>query len=193
MSQFAKKAVYGKSHSRQKELQNAIVSNLILRGNLPVNIVEQAWFKNFMQSSSAFIDLHSVSASGVTMDTTAHQTAPPISKRAKLFSFMSSQTRLPTLPSTRGTKNLTLKDISQQLTLFTSDNGIAGGGLQIFNDMRFSGLRPLARKLFTAPASSAASERVFSRAGLVMRPTRSRLSEANLSKLVFLGCNSGKF
>jgi hypothetical protein len=50
MSQFAKKAVYGKSHSRQKEFQNAIVSNLILRGNLPVNIVEQAWFKNFMQT-----------------------------------------------------------------------------------------------------------------------------------------------
>ena len=31
-----------------------------------------------------------------------------------------------------------------------------------------------------------ASERVFSRAGLIMRPTRSRLSKASLSKLVFL-------
>lgn len=50
MSQFTKKAVYGKSHSRQKELQNAIVSKLILSGNLPVNIVEQAWFKDFMQT-----------------------------------------------------------------------------------------------------------------------------------------------
>ena len=35
----------------------------------------------------------------------------------------------------------------------------------------------------TVPASSAASERVFSRAGLIMRPTHSRLSKANLSKL----------
>ena len=44
----------------------------------------------------------------------------------------------------------------------------------------------------TAPASSAASERAFSRAGLLMRPKRSRLSKANFSKLVFLGCNGGK-
>jgi len=51
------------------------------------------------------------------------------------------------LPST-GTANLSVEDIRQQLTLFTSDNGIAGLGLQIFNDVRFNGLRPLARKLF---------------------------------------------
>ena len=99
--------------------------------------------------------------------------APPVSKRAKFFSFMSPQSHIPSTGAAANL-NLTVKDISQQFTLFVSDNGIAGQGLQIFNDVRFNGLRPLiARKLFTAPASSAASERVFSRAGLIMRPTRS--------------------
>jgi hypothetical protein len=51
MTQFAKrKSVYAKSHSRQKELQNSVVNNLIVSGNLPINIVEQAWFKNFMET-----------------------------------------------------------------------------------------------------------------------------------------------
>jgi hypothetical protein len=51
MTQYSKqKAVYAKSHSRQKELQKAIVTNLIVSGNLPINIVEQAWFKTFMET-----------------------------------------------------------------------------------------------------------------------------------------------
>jgi hypothetical protein len=138
---------------------------------------------------STSIDPQLESASSVIMETSS--VAPPVSKRAKFFSFMSPQSHIPSTGAAANL-NLTVKDISQQFTLFVSDNGIAGQGLQIFNDVRFNGLRPLARKLFTAPASSAASERVFSRAGLIMRPTRSRLSKANLSKLVFLGCNGGK-
>ena len=51
MTQFSKrKAVYAKSHSRQKELQDALVTNLIVSGNLPINIVEEAWFKKFMET-----------------------------------------------------------------------------------------------------------------------------------------------
>lgn len=51
MTQYSqRRIVYAKSHSRQKELQNAIVTNLIVSGNLPVSIVEQAWFKKFMQT-----------------------------------------------------------------------------------------------------------------------------------------------
>ena len=123
------------------------------------------------------------SESSVIMETIT--VLPPVSKRAKLFSFMSRQSNV-TSKGAAANVSLTVKDISQQFTLFASDKGIAGQGLQIFNDLRFNGLRPLARKLFTAPASSAASERVFSRAGLIMRPTRSRLSKANLSKLAFL-------
>jgi len=119
---------------------------------------------------------------------TEASTDPPsalLSKRAKLFNFMSasgaqSQT-LKTAPS--------VDDIKPQYALFSSTSVVCGHSLEVFLDPRFNSLLPLARAIFTPPVSSAASERVFSRAGLVMRPTRSRLSKANLSKLVFLNCN----
>jgi len=50
-------------------------------------------------------------------------------------------------------------------------------------------LRPIGMKLFCAPCSSAASEKVFSQLGLIMRPTRSRLFPSTLTKLVFVKCN----
>ena len=63
-------------------------------------------------------------------------------------------------------------------------------GLEVFNDPLFSvSLRLIAMQLFSALCSSAASERVFSQAGLMMRPARSRLSKSRLSQLVFLKCN----
>jgi hypothetical protein len=132
----------------------------------------------------------SQSQSSVIMETSP--VAPPVSKRAKLFYFLSRPSNVSSSTGAAANTSLIVKDIGQQFTLFASDKSIAGQGLQVFNDDRFNGLRPLARKLFTAPASSAASERVFSRAGLIMRPTRSRLSKANLSKLVFLCCNADK-
>jgi len=45
--------------------------------------------------------------------------------------------------------------------------------------------RPLARQIFTAPASSAAGEPVLSKAGLITRPARSQFSRATVSMLVF--------
>lgn len=62
--------------------------------------------------------------------------------------------------------------------------------MDIFNDPAFQPLQQLAMQLFSAPCSSAASERVFSQAGLIMKPTRARLSKAMLEKLVFLKCNA---
>jgi hypothetical protein len=61
--------------------------------------------------------------------------------------------------------------------------------LAVFNESQLTCLRPIALKLFSAPSSSASSERVFSQAGLIMRATRSRLSQIRLSHLVFLKCN----
>jgi len=43
--------------------------------------------------------------------------------------------------------------------------------------------------LWAAPASSATSERVLSKAGLIIRPTRLRLARVNIPKLVFRSCN----
>lgn len=112
-----------------------------------------------------------------------------LSNKEKLFKFMTA--RRASLQTCEATLDkLKCSDIKQQYTVFVSDEYVSGRGLEIFNDARFSALRPLARRIFTAPASSAASERVFSRAGLLMRPTRARLSRSNLSQLVFLNCNS---
>jgi len=58
-----------------------------------------------------------------------------------------------------------------------------------FHLMSFATLQPLALQLFSAPCRSAASERVFSQSGLIMRPTRSRLTPSRLAMLVFLKCN----
>ena len=78
------------------------------------------------------------------------------------------------------------------LRLFLSFSYSSSVGLHLFNDDSFATLRPLALQLFSAPCSSAASARVFSQSGLIMRPTRSRLSPSRLAKvakLVFLKCN----
>jgi hAT family C-terminal dimerisation region len=63
-------------------------------------------------------------------------------------------------------------------------------GLEVFNDTQLASQRPIALRLFSAPCSSAASERVFSQSGLIMKPTRSRLSKSRLAQLVFLKCNN---
>jgi hypothetical protein len=106
----------------------------------------------------------------------------PPSKKAKLFDFMNVR---PPKPSVLPSQD----DISQQFDLIKPDADVCGRGLEVFNELRFCSLKPLARQLFCVPASSAASERVFSQAGLVMRPSRSRLSKETVRKLVFLKCN----
>jgi hypothetical protein len=75
------------------------------------------------------------------------------SKKAKFFDFMKQHT-----PA----KAPTAADAAVQYDLFTTDAAIASCELRVFNDVRFSGLRPLARKLFTAPASSAAIVSAYS-------------------------------
>ena len=47
-----------------------------------------------------------------------------------------------------------------------------------------------ALRALSVPASSAPVERVFSYVGIFMRPHRAGMSEATLSALVFLKCNS---
>lgn len=150
----------------------------------PLSVPDRSTSAN-AQSEQAMASSSSVDAPTVS---SGSSDVPPLSKKAKLFSFMASSTR-PSSQANLQLEQLTSADIKEQYTVFASDNDASGRGLHVFNEQRFSALRPLARKIFTAPASSAASERVFSKAGLIMRPTRARLSKSNLSKLVFLSCN----
>jgi len=41
-------ALYHPSHHRQRELTDAIVKQLVVAGNLPLSLVEQQWFREFM-------------------------------------------------------------------------------------------------------------------------------------------------
>jgi len=56
--------------------------------------------------------------------------------------------------------------------------------------LQFDKLYHPAIRALSVPASSAPIERVFSQGGLIMRPHRARLSDAKLSSLIFLKCNS---
>jgi len=61
------------------------------------------------------------------------------------------------------------QDVSRDFQHFLDSAQI---GLKVFNDPLFSvSLRPIAMQLFSAPCSSAAIERVFCQAGLIMRQT----------------------
>ena len=52
-----------------------------------------------------------------------------------------------------------------------------------------SKLGGMAQAVFTIPVTPAASERVFSKAGLSMAPIRSKTSENTVELLFFLRCN----
>ena len=128
----------------------------------------------------------------VSVSSRSREADVSVSSRSRPFTSRAqdrfSATKLCRCPVNTWT-TVTFADIKQQYSLYLSDEEVSGRGLDVPNDKRFSALRPLGRKIFNVSASSAASEWVFSRAGLIMHPTRSRLSKANLSKLVFLNCN----
>jgi len=50
MSQFSKSPdSYNATNMMQKQLENAIVNELIISGNIPLSVVETTWFRNFMK------------------------------------------------------------------------------------------------------------------------------------------------
>jgi hypothetical protein len=57
------------------------------------------------------------------------------------------------------------------------------------NASLYQSLYHLARKIMCVPATSAPIERVFSQSGLLMRPHRSKFSQANGCILTYLKCN----
>lgn len=52
-----------------------------------------------------------------------------------------------------------------------------------------SKLYPLAKRVLSVPASSAAVERIFSHGGILMRAHRASMSDAVLQDLIFCKCN----
>lgn len=103
-------------------------------------------------------------------------------KKAKLFTFKKS---IKTNPQVKPLQ-LTALEVKHQLQLFISDDEVCGQRLSVLNDQNFMGLKPLANQLFSASASSASSEGLFSHARFIVWSNHARLSKMNVPELVFL-------
>jgi hypothetical protein len=81
-----------------------------------------------------------------------------------------------------------MNEINEEIMLFLKDPRYETD-LIFRKKTHFPRLYRLALKTLCVPATSAPSERIFSRSGLLMRPHRNRLSKDMLSKLTFIKCN----
>jgi len=54
----------------------------------------------------------------------------------------------------------------------------------------YEALKPLFRRLFCTPATSAPVERVFSTSGIIVRPHQAHMTNSLLEILMFSKCNS---
>lgn len=113
------------------------------------------------------------------------------SKRSRRQAFLGSRKPPQPKPAGEDDKQQDVAAVFQKL-LSAESTDTTAARLSIFTNEDYACLKPLVLQLFSAPASSAPSERVFSQAGQIMKPTRSRLSKTMLSKLVFLKCNMRK-
>lgn len=127
----------------------------------------------------------STSAVGDNDNDTSQQ---PVTKKAKFFDFMAAR-RPGSIAAQTSQERQPCPNLNKQFRDLHHSNADSTCGLAAFNNPNLYGLRPLVQRLFCVPACSAASERLFSQAGLIMRPTRNRLSKDRLSQLVFLKCN----
>jgi hypothetical protein len=120
-------------------------------------------------------------------------TEPPSTKKTKFFDFMTARGNLTAWSKSGSASQQTTEmqsNLNKQFYDLHHSVADAASGLAIFNEPKLFGLRPLAQRLFSAPAGSAAIERVFfSQAGLIMKPMRNRLAKDRLALLVFLKCN----
>ena len=83
-------------------------------------------------------------------------------------------------------KRLCLVSVSGHNVSFTSEH-LSKFFSFFFHSFSYkTNMSDISLQLFSAPCSSAASERVFSQSDLIIRPTRSRLSPSKLAKLCFL-------
>jgi hypothetical protein len=81
-----------------------------------------------------------------------------------------------------------MNEINEEIMLFLKDPRYETD-LIFYKKTHFPRLHRLALRTLCVPATSAPSERIFSRSGLLMRPHRNRLSKDMLSKLTFIKCN----
>ena len=81
------------------------------------------------------------------------------------------------------------RSVADELSIYTRTQG--KDFRKLWNMERFSdfAIRRVARKIFATTATSAPSERIFSRSGLLMAPLRSSTGDSTLENLTFLRTN----
>ena len=111
---------------------------------------------------------------------------PPTKKFCRLFSHYSRQSQ-PAAHSHAPTPQQQLTNYLDKINhpVFDPDQSLA----LLFAAKEYEALKPLFRRLFCTPATSALVERVFSTSGLIMRPHRAHMSNSLLETLMFLKCN----
>jgi hypothetical protein len=107
----------------------------------------------------------------------------PTTKRKTLFAYCEAASVLP-----KKMRIDIIQEINDEIMLFLKDQRYESD-LIFIRSNHFPHLHQLALRVLCVPATSAPSERVFSRSGLIMRPHRSRLSKETLAKLTFVKCN----
>lgn len=120
------------------------------------------------------------------------ETASPVKKRKKLFSFMDSSSSLS--ESHEGTPRRQIKDvINTEVQTYLnqpclSDDSDTMAYWKGHKDM-YPHIAKVAKRYLAVPASSASVERAFSIAGKIFRPDRCRMTDANFETLMFIKCN----
>ena len=89
-------------------------------------------------------------------------------------------------------RNRRKKSCEQELLLYLQDNLPCNDPLSYWKlkENEYPILAQLARKFYSVPATSAPIERVFSHAGRILTPLRSRLLPEHFETLIFLKVNS---
>lgn len=158
------------------------------------SIVGQADNLNIFASSREQNDVSS-DASGDSGAEHDDDGGPPNDKHRRLGLFASYSTRRSsgnnTVASAVSIRRLVMDYIqfASELSVSRGDNSSESLWLTVGEKKLFEPLHLLFEKVFSAPATSAPVERVFSSSGLLMRPHRARMSDQLLSQLVFLTCN----
>ena len=117
--------------------------------------------------------------------TESEEVCLPPAKRSRLFgNYFKSAVQSPSNVSAQLSKYLELsndfEERSDCIQFWNSEQ----------NKKEFDKLYYAAVRALSVPASSAPVEHVFSRGGLIARPHRAKISDARLSSLIFLKCNS---
>jgi hypothetical protein len=79
-------------------------------------------------------------------------------------------------------------EINEEIMLFLKDERYQSD-LIFVKKNHFQHFHRLALKVLCVPVTAAVAERIFSKSGLLIRPSRNRLTKDMLSKLTFIKCN----